>query len=321
MRYSESTPPKHNELDSQDDPFRDPDTSLPAITLSSVPSTPSKLPVRKRVAFAEPLSTPTSTHDDDEDEDAEMTPSLSRSGSINEDFDFSGRQNPSKTTRLTGIQRKLFNKKSSIRRHNSSSSNNAESTDSPQRNSSTSSKSGRRISQSLEAMFGSSSPRSPSQSVPSPAPTTSPVSDSATYATSFSAATPKSLPATELACLPNDRLALESLINIHLSKLDRYKRQVSDFNTVICSLYDDLSKLGSTPEAQAVPQLVTGLEMEIEETRAGRDSKRKYVEFHRGELRTIAEKRAILDEEIGVFGGVEVLEELEGDEVWDARFW
>ena len=71
-----------------------------------------------------------------------------------------------------------------------------------------------------------------------------------------------------------------------------------------------------------MPQLVIAMEMEIEETRAGRDSKRKYVEFHRGELRTIAEKRAILDEEVGVFGGgVEVLEELEGDEVWDARFW
>ena len=244
---------------------------------------------------------------------------------INDDFDFSGRENPYKATRLTGIQRKLDKRKSSILHRRSSSSASLPLTaDTPQPNASTScDESSRDVSFRLDAIFGPRGHLSSTSSPTSPAlPFFSSAFSAARPATATASATKDPLPTTHLSLFPDDRSTLEGLINIHLGKLDRYKRQVISFNLTIEQLYADHAKLIQSPEAQITPQLVTALEMEIEETRAGRNTKRRYVDFHRGELRAIAEKRIILDEELGMPPRLmQIYDWMETQNVWDQRFY
>ena len=282
-----------------------------------------RLGIKKRVVFAEPLYSPPSAKPK-----VEMNPQ--DSSNINEDFDFSERENRYKATRLSGIQRKLEKKKSSIlsrqssaptvlHRRSTSSATMAQTTEGLERTASASSNNDsiRQIGQRLDAILGPPSPRTSISQQVSP---TASVHSATISATSPAATNP--LPNTPISALPDDRSALETLINIHLGRLDRYRRQVLSFNTTIASLVDDYESLTTGPLAQAVPQLVTALEMEIEETRAGRDSKRRYVDFHRGELRVIAEKRLALDEASGVPPTLPaVFEGLESEEVWNERFW
>ena len=230
-------------------------------------------------------------------------PDPRKSGSIDEDFDFSNRETAYKTTRFSGIQRKLQKKKSTLLGRSVSAPTTPQEITNPERTNSIGSNSTKSISSNLAMLLGQTP--LPARRVPT-----------------IQFAESASLPTTPLESLSNDRSELEGLINIHLSKLDRYKRQVNDFNTVIANLQDDLRKLVDTAEARQVPQLVTALQMEIQETRAGRDSKRVYVNFHRGELRQIAEKRMLLDEEMGVPPSLpQVYEMLEEEEVWEQRFW
>lgn len=247
------------------------------------------------------------------------------SRNINDDFDFSARKNSYKATRLTGIQRKLDKKKPSILyRRSSSSSSVPLITDPPQHyETSGCDESSRDVSLRLDAIFGS---RVPPRSASCP---TSPVLSF--FSNTFTAARPATatyptidnpFPTTHIFSFPDDRASLEGLINIHLGKLDRYKRQVISFNLTIEHLYKDYATLVQTLAAQITPQLVTALELEIEETRAGRNSKRRYVDFHRGELRAIAGKVILLDEELGLPPSLmQIYDWMETQDVWDELFY
>jgi hypothetical protein len=256
----------------------------------------------KRVRFAEP---PTASMNPNDGTSEPTSPESISSRQINEDFDLSDRGSKYKATRFSEIQRKLDNTKSAILRQSSSSSIMGQPNEDPQRKASISSNSSKSIRQRIDATFGNGSDPS------APPAETDQAASSAT-----------AIPNTRVEDLPGDRSALEGLINIHLSKLDRYKRQVNDFNTVIEGLQEELKELEVSREAQVVPQLITAQMMEIEDTRAGRDTKRPYVEFHRGELKVMAEKRVLLDEASGIPPSLpQVYQGLDSDEVWDQRFW
>jgi hypothetical protein len=277
-------------------------TETLASTHLNTPSPPPtlKLHVKKRVTFADPLPRPSNM--DSEECEAYPDCPVSVSGQIDDDFDLSERTKTYKATRFSGIQRKLDKKKSSLFRRSTSSSS----------------------SSNMPLL-----PKDPDQQIsPSTGSGSTMVDntcDSADIATTTLAISPTAttntdtiIPPTPLSDLPNAHQALESLINIHLSKLSRLKNQVLALNTQIETLQTELR----SPDSRAHPHLLVLLEREITETRAARDAKRVYVDFHRRELARIVEKRWKLDEEAGVEWRVPLWwESMEGEEDWDRRFW
>lgn len=89
--------------------------------------------------------------------------------------------------------------------------------------------------------------------------------------------------------LPDTKTGLEASLNYHLSELDRLKRHVDTFNTLIEENFNRFYDIQTRPEACAgrMNEALSKLQGRFEDMVRSRDGLWPYVEYHRNELARI----------------------------------
>ena len=119
--------------------------------------------------------------------------------------------------------------------------------------------------------------------------------------------------------MPNTKAGLEARLNYHLSELDRLRKQVKTYNSIIEEDFNRLHDIQTRPEAQqgtmeeSTRMLIEGFERSVSD----RDNLGRFIDYHRGEIERIGVKNLEIRRAAGEDSPVSVVGQLGGsDKEW-----
>ncbi|KAG5203942.1 hypothetical protein GTR04_7329 [Trichophyton interdigitale] len=125
--------------------------------------------------------------------------------------------------------------------------------------------------------------------------------------------TPSSAPPSPRDELPKDFVALDGLLNYHLSQLDRIKNEIKEHNTTLDQLSYTLANMSTRPEVQCAAMYMN---WRFQGVRNARNLLAKFVAFHLQEIDRIS----ALKLEMGGNDVLEICRNLPSSREWNDMF-